>query len=206
MLTLCDYVQQVKYMLKDALIENCAPTLAGIKTGNLFSLKNERSGTIREICLLNGILRKKGLRIIPVKRNEKTTLFYLYRPERLKRDLGRSEAATILYEKGYCCDNPEHCLVQLVKHLKEDSEFPHEIGLFLGYPPSDVRAFMKSPCKGVKCVGCWKVYSNCEEAVKTFDSYRRCTDIYRKKAKSGVNLESLIVAENCCEANRDIAI
>ncbi|MBQ3912236.1 MAG: DUF3793 family protein [Lachnospiraceae bacterium] len=47
-------------MLKEAVIENCAPTLAGIKTGNLFSLKNDRSGTTQEICSLNRILRKKA--------------------------------------------------------------------------------------------------------------------------------------------------
>ncbi len=193
-------------MLKEAVIENCAPTLAGIKTGNLFSLKNDSSGTTQEICSLNRILRKKGLRIIPVRKTERTTLFYLYRPERLRRDLERDEAATILSEKGYCCDDPNLCLVQLVRHLKEDSEFPHEIGLFLGYPPSDVRAFMKSPCSGVQCAGCWKAYSNRDEAVKIFDSYRRCTDIYRRKAKKGVNLESLIVAEGCGGEDRDIAI
>ncbi len=160
----------------------------------------------QEICSLNRILRGKGLRIIPVRSTEKTTLIYLYRPERLKRDLGRSEAANILTEKGYSCNNPDICLAQLVRHLKEDSEFPHEIGLFLGYPPSDVRAFMKSPCSGVQCAGCWKAYSNRDEAVKIFDRYRKCTDIYRRKAKKGINLESLIVAEGCGETDRDIAI
>ena len=104
----------------------------------------------------------------------------LYRPSRLKKDLSSPEAVSILSGKGYSCDDPDRCLAQLVEHLRDDKEFPHEIGLFLGYPPEDVRSFMKSPCQGVKCVGCWKAYSNKEEAEKTFERFQKCTEIYKK--------------------------
>ena len=193
-------------MLSEAVIEYCAPTLAGIKTGSLFTIRNSTDKIKEEICILNRMLTKKGLRIIPIRKTDKSTLIYLYRPERLKKDLCRQEAEAILAEKGYCCGNPEGCLVQLVKHLADDQEFPHEIGLFLGYPPSDVRSFMESPCKGVKCVGCWKVYSNQDEAEKTFNRFRKCTDIYRRKADSGKSLEELTVDEKCSAEPWDIAI
>ena len=180
-------------MIKKALVEYCAPTLAGIKTGNIFSVRCNRSRVKDEIRKLNKILVSKGLRLVPIRNKGDSTLIYLYRPEKLAHDLDDPEAEEILKEKGYPCGNSNCCLVELVKHLKNDTSFPHEIGLFLGYPPSDVKKFMEDPCKGVKCVGCWKVYSNECEAQKTFDKYRKCTAIYNEERERGKPLESLIV-------------
>ena len=62
------------HMLDDAIIRYCAPTLAGIKTGNVFSVHGLREGIIDEIRSVNRVLIKKGLRIIPVKETQKYTL------------------------------------------------------------------------------------------------------------------------------------
>lgn len=180
-------------MIRRALVEYCAPTLAGLKTGNIFSVRNDHIDINVEIRKLNGILVSRGLRLIPIRTKGNTTLIYLYRPERLKDDLEDPIASQILEEKGYPCGNSNCCLVELVKHLKNDESFPHEIGLFLGYPPSDVKSFMEDPCKGVKCIGCWKVYSNEYEARRTFDKYKKCTAIYNKECERGRPLEALIV-------------
>ena len=184
-------------MIQTALMEYCAPTLAGIKTGNLFSLKSNSPEINQEIRNLNRILTRRGLRLIPIRRTGKRTLVYLYRPDRLMRDLLDPTAAEILREKGYSCKNPDSCVVELVRHLQADEDFPHEIGLFLSYPPADVKAFIKSPCEGVKCCGCWKAYGNEREAQKTFELYQKCTAIYCRECRKGTPLESLIFdAEN----------
>lgn len=180
-------------MIRKALVEHCAPTLAGIKTGNMFTIKSDQQDTDDEIRKLNGILVEKGLRLIPIRKNGNSILIYLYRPECLQKDLKDPLAEEILREKGYPCGNCASCLVELVKHLRIDSSFPHEIGLFLGYPPYDVKKFMESSSKGVKCVGCWKAYSNEHEAKKTFEKYKKCTAIYNKESKDGRPLEALIV-------------
>lgn len=182
-------------MFTRELIEHCAPTLAGIKTGNIFSVRKGKCDISEEIRKLNKILVKKGLRMVPIKNGLKHTLIYIYRPRRLKKDLCKKEAAAILADKGYTTDSCECALAQLVKRLASDEEFPHEIGLFLGYPPSDVKAFMNSPCDGVKCCGCWKAYSNECEARRIFDEYKKCSKSYIFQIKSGKSLESLIVDE-----------
>ena len=74
-----------------------------------------------------------------------------------------------------------------------DDSFPHEIGLFIGYPPSDVKSFMEDPSNGVKCSGCWKAYSNECEAKRLFDEYKKCSRIYMNEIKRGKTLESLVV-------------
>ena len=175
-------------MIREALVEYCAPTLAGIKTGNIFSVKNDLTDINGEIRKLNGILVSKGLRLVPIRNKWNKTLIYLYRPERLKKDLGNPKAMEILKKKGYPCGNCDCCLVELVRHLKYDESFPHEIGLFLGYPPSDVEGFINNPCQGVKCSGCWKAYSNPEKAKKTFRRFRKCTEVYQRLSKNGIEL------------------
>ena len=180
-------------MIRNTLIKHCAPTLAGIKTGNIFSVKRDHYDINEEIRKLNSIFVNKGLRLVPIRKKDDTVLIYLYRPECLQRDLKNPVAREILKEKGYPCENCESCLVELVKHLEKDTDFPHEIGLFLGYPPYDVKKFMESPCKGVKCVGCWKAYGNESKARETFEKYKKCTEIYSRESESGRPLEALIV-------------
>ena len=176
------------------IIEQCSPTLAGIKTANLFtarfsSLEEER----KEIRHLNRILRRKGIRAISVGRQKNRTLIYLYRPAYLKKDFSNAFAADILREKGYSPEDPAKCIVQLIRHLASDGEFPHEIGLFLGYPPVDVRGFMNNTREGVQYAGYWKVYGNIELAEKTFQEYRDCTKQFLRLYQNGVSLTQLAV-------------
>ncbi|MCR4640900.1 MAG: DUF3793 family protein [Lachnospiraceae bacterium] len=182
-------------MPEELIIANCSPTLAGIKTGSLFSMKiSEGTDLFREARELNFQLRKKGLLVIPVKKTEELALIYLYRPKDLSRDLKHPWAAKILKKTGYCSDDPENCLVRLIRRLREEDVFPHEIGLFLGYPPSDVESFMEHPCKGVKFCGYWKAYSHPEVAEKTFRRFRMCTEAYREMHQKGKSLTQLAVA------------
>lgn len=180
--------------VKKMLIEYCAPTLAGMKAGSLFTVYGCDRCITDEIRELNHSLTKRGIRIIPVKKTSRYTLVYIYRPDMLKADLDIPEAANILIHKGYSCGNADCCLVQLVKHLTSDPEFPHEIGLFLGYPPSDVKCFMRDSHRGVKCTGNWKAYSNEEKARDTFEKYRKCRDYFKKEVKKGKKIEALIPA------------
>lgn len=77
--------------------------------------------------------------------------------------------------------------------MMEDDEFPHEVGLFLEYPPEDVQCFMKDTRCGVKCTGCWKAYGNEKEAQLTFVKFRKCTEVYRKGLSDGKSLLQLTV-------------
>ena len=185
-------------MPDNIIVENCSPTLAGIKTGNIFTI--ERS-LIKNLCQelreLNQLFTDKGLRAIPLKITEKNVLIYLYRPDKLKADLSCDEAKEILQEKGYNCESIESDIVHLIKQIRADGSFPHEIGLFLGYPPVDVKGFMEDTRKGVKCVGYWKVYGDKEKAEKVFSSYKKCTEVYKKCLLGGRCLSQMVVNTAC---------
>ena len=133
-------------MSEEYLIRNCAPTLAGIKTGSLFTCPySSKAEVISSLRGLNQKLLSKGLRVLPLRFSENRALIYLYRPKRLESDLHQAESVRILQSLGYGCAGSEQCLVHLSRKLRAQEDFPHEIGLFLGYPPGDVCGFMAEP-------------------------------------------------------------
>ena len=181
-------------MSEEALVRNCAPTLAGLKTGSLFvcAFDSQRQMT-RELRDANRILTPKGLRLVPLRCKEGRVLLYLYRPLRLKADLSEADARELLQEAGYPSCGVGNYLSELARRLKSLNEFPHEIGLFLGYPPEDVKGFMMHKGKNSKCSGCWKVYGDADKARRTFAAYHHCTDCYCKRHAMGATMEQLAV-------------
>lgn len=181
-------------MSEELIVRQCSPTLAGIKTGNLFSCIFESVAELREeIRRLNRRLSKKGLRILPLRIQEKTALIYVYRPSKLKEDFSSYDVAILLAKHGYRWHQPDQCVVRLVSRFKLQEEFPHEIGLFLGYPPEDVKGFIENHAKASKYEGCWKVYGNVEQAKNMFERYKKCTDNYVYQLKNGNSIEKLTV-------------
>ena len=182
-------------MSEELVIRNCAPTLAGLKTGNLFTCAFDSPGQMtKELRDANRVLTPKGLRLISLRFTEGRALLYLYRPSRLEADLSEADARELLQEAGYPAAGVGHCLSELVKRLRELDDFPHEIGLFLSYPPEDVRGFIRYKGRNCKCVGCWKIYGDAEKARKTFEIYHHCTDCYRRRHSMGATVAQLAVA------------
>ena len=182
-------------MSDDMVIYHCAPTLAGIKTGNLFSCEYEdRQSIVEDVRKINRVLVPKGLCMLPLRFSEKRVLLYLYRPDSLKKDLCRAEALELLEEFGYRGKSCGHVLSRLIRRLGRNGDFPHEIGLFLSYPPEDVRGFIENKAGNYKLLGYWKVYGDEIKAKQLFEQYRRCTEQYCRWRNAGKNLESLAVA------------
>lgn len=182
-------------MSEELLVRHCSPTLAGIKTGSLFTCavsgKHEMKRCIR---IWNHMLTKKGLRVLPLRLINGRALIYVYRPAMLSTDLQNNTAEKLLQERGYSIKTSESCVVHLIERLCECEEFPHEIGLFLGYPPEDVNGFIENKADGCKYVGYWKVYGDVKAARKTFEKYKKCTDVYCNQYAKGRSIERLTVA------------
>ncbi len=182
-------------MSEELLVTHCSPTLAGLKTGSLFicEYSTERE-LIGDLSRLNSVFVPKGLRIVTLRLHDGKALLYLYRPQKLSQDLKNDVAKRLLVKNDYHCRNSDECVVKLRQRLKHSDEFPHEIGLFLGYPPEDVCGFIENHAENFKLVGCWKVYGDVEKAKKTFAKYKKCTDVYKRQYKSGKSVERLTVA------------
>ncbi len=181
-------------MSEQLVVEHCAPTLTGIKTGNLFScalVSKER--LIPAVRAINRKLVPKGIRVLPLRCSEKRALIYVYRPAALARDFENPAAAELLVQAGYRGGTAQS-VARLAKKLRSCDDFPHEIGLFLSYPPEDVRGFILHKGANYKCVGCWKVYGDEEKARETFSRYKRCTSACCLKWSGGIDIEELAAA------------
>lgn len=181
-------------MSEDIIVRQCAPTLAGLKTGNMFTCLFADTDEMRDsVRKWNRLLGKKGLRVLPLKFRDNRALVYVYRVSHLLRDMKDDAVSHLLREMGYETETPERCIVQLIRKLEGCSEFPHEIGLFLGYPPEDVCGFIENRARGCKLIGYWKVYGNEEKARKTFAKYRKCTEVYTAQFVGGRSVDRLTV-------------
>lgn len=182
-------------MSEEMIVRHCSPTLAGIKTGSLFSCPAADGAALRDsVRRWNRFFSAKGLRMIPLRHQQGLALVYVYRPSQLQRDLKQSTTRQLLDQRGYRPEAPDLCVAHLIRRLAESDQFPHEIGLFLGYPPEDVRGFIEQGGRACKCSGLWKVYDDEHRAQKLFDQYRKCTRAYRKLLAMGKSLDRITVA------------
>lgn len=182
-------------VFEENLIRYCAATLAGHKCASLFSCQGlTRSELEENILAANAVLSAKGLRVHCLKACSRGGLVYVYREGALSRKLLSRDVQQFLLSYGYRDFSLDGALETLAQHVLCGQDFPHEIGIFLDYPLSDVAAFIQNEGRNCRCVGCWKVYYNEEEARRTFALYRKCRDVYLRCYRRGFDVARLTVA------------
>lgn len=141
------------------LIEQCAPTLAGIKVGNLFHCTLETGDCINDVIYnWNNCFLSKGVQICLIKETETGALVYVFRPTMLSSLLARRDVIKFLKDCGFsCCHNLEGNIQTLRRHICDSSCFPQEIGIFLGYPLRDVQGFIENKGKVQRIPPMWIV-------------------------------------------------
>lgn len=175
--------------LSEKLLRYAPQTLAGIKTGSIFHIHDIAVGMLElEIAVLNSKLNPMDIYIERVQSKKGNSLIYVYRKQQLIRDLEDPTARKLLWYKGYpfVGADADTILYGRIEHLKErltDYDcFPHEIGLFLGFPVEDVKAFIEKDGHDCLTCGFWKVYCNKSQALETFRQYKICARIYNEAA------------------------
>lgn len=153
-----------------------APTIKGIKSASLINFRRYSGENIKSIWLSHADewLSPFGLEWVLLNEGCESdkALVLIYRRELLAKALGCDGACCILEANGYPLNDVDACLECL--RGKFCTGFPHEIGLFLDYPPDDVRGFMENRCaKNLSCKGYWKVYGDVRGARRKFRRYRK---------------------------------
>lgn len=92
-----------------------------------------------------------------------------YAPKRIEAILRDDEIRSFLKDRGYISLDTKACIQVLRERLCKGC--PHEIGIFLGYPIADVKAFIQNKGRNYLLNGYWKVYSDVPGALDTFQSY-----------------------------------
>ena len=102
-----------------------------------------------------------------------------------------SDNRNFLNKRGYYYKTVSQAIALLKEKLIEN-DFPHEIGIFLGYPLSDVLGFINNePCC---CMGAWKVYSpkKAEYFKSLFKLFDHVRDQFIYAIENGVRIEQLV--------------
>lgn len=182
-------------MSEGLFIRHCSPTLAGIKAGNMFACSYDTPQELTEyIQNSNKLLGPKGIRVVVLRSGKGRALIYVYRPKAIEKILQNYKARRLLIKRGYTRLTVDDCISQLACRIQQGGEFPHEVGLFLDYPPEDVEGFIENKACNQKCVGCWKVYGDEQAARKKFAMYKKCTSVYCTHWMRGKSVERLTVA------------
>lgn len=166
-------------MNEELLINYASPTLANKKIASLFTFKNTDNLNVDNmVAEWNEILNERNVYVEILKKTTSSAQIYAYRPDKLKYVLNKSETRTLLKNLGYKTGNMNLCIDHLKSRIQKEN-FPHEIGIFLGYPYEDVTGFIKN--KGSKFIanGYWKVYDKKEQKLKIFNNYNKIKKSYK---------------------------
>lgn len=167
-----------------------AEVLQGAKPANLVCLTNKHRSCGRNLYLLwkehgEALLSESGLKVRALDDRGSSILLLLYSQHALGELLYQKGASIILRKSGY--GNPDDLdatLDELEKRVTGE-EFPHEIGVFLGYPLKDVIGFMGWAPLAFTCQGPWKIFGNPEQSLRLAECHRECRGRMSEKLAAG---------------------
>ena len=175
---------------------HAAPMLLGLKTASLLSFQKSRFEDFEGLLAsYMQCFNCKGISVFRLSEGEEYVLLLFYRRGALLKDLAQPAAKKILKKLGYL---DEDTLMGKLEYLKMRMQlkksFPHEVGLFLGYPPEDVAGFIRHKGQDFAYSGYWKVYANERETRALFGLYADCTHDFCLRLEAGERLPDLVKA------------
>lgn len=179
--------------LERTLAIRTAPTLLGEKPAELLTVQGERGAVQSRIAEFNAKAAQSGLHIEELKRLKDRTLILLYNERALRKHLAKAEIGRMLRGYGYRGD--KGCagyFERLRSRMETGGDFPHEVGLFLGYPPKDIKGFIDKKGRDHLLCGYWKVYSEPENALRIFSRYDSCKKYMADCLAGGKDIYSVL--------------
>lgn len=189
--------------LQERIVRHCSPTLAGMKCGSMFRVASRLHGVSPCIGEIMGDIGHKGVAIDVLDHDDGGTLVFVYRPGLLMGRLSDPEVGDFLRGYGYTMGDLGSTLDELRGRIGRCRTIPPEIGVFLGYPMDDIRGYILNEGRCCRCIGCWKVYGDVEEAERTFSMFRECRDIYSRRLSEGVPMAELVVGRGQNQLSRE---
>jgi hypothetical protein len=173
------------------MIHYCAPTLCGIKSGNMFFIKNDvfsenNFNQWKETFSTYGILT------FAIQLSNFTTGILTCNVCWVRKILDDAMVNAYLHGKGYNSTSVFDFVEIFSNRIKTQKGFPHEIGVILGYPIDDVIEFEKHQGRNCKYCGYWKTYTDIEKAKDCKCRYKNCSCLCEKWYKEGYSIIQII--------------
>lgn len=175
-----------------------AEVLAGAKPSALISIPDRPHACGRNLYRLwhehgPAVLERTCLSAREIGKGPGFVQLFFYIAADFSQFLGRRDVTALLKRAGYQGPfSTDHALTQLEERLKSGA-FPHEIGIFLGYPPKDVAAFMGWIKLPFACQGPWKMFGNPRASLGLAETFRACRRSMAKRLASAQSALDCIV-------------
>ena len=179
--------------IETQLAMQCAPVIMGLKISNLLIIPNENADKVRMI--LDG--SNLSSRILFVQ--EEKTILLVYWRDGLIKYLSQRRIKELLQQLGYRNFELEELLSvfsgRYIRYCRYGGNFPHEMGVLLGYPIEDVIGFIENEGKNFLYTGYWKVYENIGEKIHLFQQFELAKETLIQLVAMGVSMIEVIQRE-----------
>ena len=153
------------------LVVQCAPMISGMKVSNLLNVEKKLAPQMKQVLERSGISHYLLLDLMQDRVCQSMKSFG-YESLDLSDVLSR-------FQKRYA-----DCMEQI-------AEFPHEMGLLLGYPVEDVEGFIENKGHNYLYAGYWKVYGHVEEKKALFNRYEEARKVLIQLLASGRSVSEM---------------
>ena len=106
------------------------------------------------------------------------------------------QISSFLRRNGYVDLSVEPVLAQFQKryqkYMEDNKDFPHEMGVLLGYPLEDVEGFIRHKGRNFLYAGYWKVYENLPKKLRLFESFELAKETLIQMVSYGASIEEVI--------------
>lgn len=169
---------------------HCAPLIAGLKLSNLLMLQSE------ELDRGTSILKRAGISYFVVAVTNGKVAVLLFDRQRLESYLRKEEVWKIFQDMGY----QNYAMGKVLYSFRQryegyllwNQEFPHEMGLLLGYPIEDVKGFILNEGENCLYTGYWKVYEDLPEKMIVFRQFEKARDMLIGLLSNGITIAEVV--------------
>lgn len=172
----------------------CAPFISGLKVSNLFIVQD------KDLDYLLSLLNEMNMSWKILFHGKKKTTLLLYKEEALREYFSDVRVKEVMKNAGYgrkfVDDENIDMLMGIFcgryqRYMKTKRQFPHEMGLFLGYPVEDVEGYLSNNGENSLYTGYWKVYENVEEKFRLFKSFEAAKENIIRFLAQGVSIKNI---------------
>lgn len=169
---------------------HCAPLIAGLKLSNLLMIQN------KDLDRTTSLLKRAGISYFMVAVTNGKAAVLLFDRHQLEIYLQEEKVWQIFRDMGYQ-DNAIGKVLYAFRqryegYLLRDQEFPHEMGLLLGYPVEDVEGFILNEGENCLYIGYWKVYGNLSEKLALFRQFEKARNVLLRLLSDGTTIVEVV--------------
>lgn len=161
------------------LLESIGATLMGVKPASLI---NVHSDQCVKLCKTHFVCGGPVACVIVKATQEKTQLFF-YHQGCLQAVLADGVNRLFLMRLGYPEQGTADQYVRILIQRMRGTPFPHEAGLFFGYPIKDVCGFMGAPIRYRKTMG-WRMYGDTRVSEIIYERYKNARSAVRRMLRA----------------------